>query len=249
MMRQLQFLSVSGNIIKEIQELRYLVKLVNLDVSYNMIEDIQYLKALVNLESLSLSNNKISSVSNLQTLTLLTYLNISNNKIPDIQPLQQLVNLRNLYVSNIVIGDIYVLQNMRKLNVLDISFNKIVDIYFLIYFRDLKSFRFNDNQIVRCPPLSLDFIQMDNNFLANQTNQSIPTQIQLLFANKLYFINDYIYLLIQIRIKRTKLDLKIKSLRQITRKYQTSAEITHLRFSERVLAEMNAWSEIQSSCQ
>ncbi|CAL6057675.1 Hypothetical_protein [Hexamita inflata] len=108
---------------------------------------------------------------------------------------------------------------------------------------------FNDNEVVRCPPLRLDFINSKNNFLANQANQFTPTRIQLLFANKLYFINAYIYLLIQIRIKRTKLDIKIKSLKLITRKYQNSAEKTHLRFSERVLAEMNAWSEIQSSCQ
>ncbi|CAL6062038.1 Conserved_hypothetical protein [Hexamita inflata] len=237
MMRQLQFLSVSGNIIKEIQELRYLVKLVNLDVSHNMIADIQDQKALVNLKSLSISNNKISSLSNLQSLTQLTYLNISNNQIPDIQPLQSLINLKYLYISNIAICDIYRLQNLRELKVLDISFNKIVD-FFIIYFRDLKSLMFNDNQIVRCPPLLIDFIN-SNNFLANQANQSTPTRIQLLF-NELYFINAYIYSQIQIRIKRTKLDLKIKSLKLITRKYQNSVEKTHLRFSERVLAEMNA---------
>ena len=112
----------------DIEPLRKMTKLINLNLALNQISDISPLKGLINLTSLSLWYNNINDISFIGNLTNLKTLYLFNNQISDISPLSGLTNLFSLDLSGNQIDDINVLSSLTNLAFLDLRQNKISDI-------------------------------------------------------------------------------------------------------------------------
>ena len=80
----LDFLSLQGNKIRNLEPLAGLTNFVMLDLEGNQISDISSLKQLSALTELGLSQNQISDISPLQKLSAITVLNLSRNQISDL---------------------------------------------------------------------------------------------------------------------------------------------------------------------
>ena len=113
---------------EDIEPLRHMVNLRELDLHDNEITDISVLSGLTKLRELNLYNNNIADISPLSGLVELEKLRLYNNNIVDISPLSGLVDLRELYISNNEIDDISPLNKLISLELLGLSDNKIVDI-------------------------------------------------------------------------------------------------------------------------
>ena len=119
-------LTVSGGDIpqiSEIDEIRGLEKLVNLeelDLTYNEISEIKNLDNLVNLKKLDLSKNCIEEIKGLQNLSQLEDLDLEFNRISEIKGLEMLFNLKRLNLSeNFKISEFNVRDKRIKLQKLE----------------------------------------------------------------------------------------------------------------------------------
>ena len=92
--------------LKDIDALRGLTALTNLDLGFNEIEDIAALRDLTALTKLNLSKNQIEDISPLSGLTSLTELYILKNEIKDISPLNALTALTGINLAENQIEDI-----------------------------------------------------------------------------------------------------------------------------------------------
>lgn len=99
LLKGLQKLSLSNNIIEKIENLEELTNLTELNLSFNKITVIENLEKLVNLEVLSLYGNLIEKLENLENLEKLEILSVGANKIEDnssILCLRYFENLKSL---------------------------------------------------------------------------------------------------------------------------------------------------------
>ena len=77
------------------------------------IEEIEGLKDLLTLRELNLSNNQITEIKGLEDLKILRILNLSNNQINEINGLENLKNLEYLNLKNNQITEIKGLENIK----------------------------------------------------------------------------------------------------------------------------------------
>ena len=90
---------------EDIDPLRYMTNLRDLNLGDNQISDISVLRGLTNLWALNLNNNRVSDISALRDLSNLTWLAAANNQISDISVLSGLSRLENLALSRNLITD------------------------------------------------------------------------------------------------------------------------------------------------
>ena len=102
----------------DIEPLRYMVNLTELNLTGNQISDIGTLAALTNLTHLYLIDNQISDINPLSELTDLIQLDLWGNPIGDFGPLAGLTNLTFLGVANTQISDISVVAGLTDLTYL-----------------------------------------------------------------------------------------------------------------------------------
>jgi len=91
-------LFITRNRLENIDDLKYLTKLLYLDISSNNLDDISVLKALRGLKYLNISNNAINSVDALKGFDLLTHLYMSVNRVSDLGPLREREEIDGLEV-------------------------------------------------------------------------------------------------------------------------------------------------------
>ena len=152
--KNLKFLYLDRNQIKDISALANLTSLTRLDLSNNQIEDISVLANLTALQDLDLSTNQIEDISDLANLTSLTKLNLSTNQIEDISDLANLTALQDLDLSTNQIEDISDLANLTSLTKLNLSTNQIEDISDLANLTALTELKLYKNQIKDISSLS-----------------------------------------------------------------------------------------------
>lgn len=136
--------------ITNIENLKYLSGINEINLSGNNIVDISPLKESKNLNSINLSNNSLESIEGVKDYFNVTTLKLANNKIKDITPLKYLRTAKALFVggglgyyggsgmyptrslnidlSNNQIEDISVLNELISLYEANLSGNKIKDI-------------------------------------------------------------------------------------------------------------------------
>ena len=93
-----QTLSLSGTLVRDISPLARLTNLRTLYLSFTEVQDISPLAALTNLETLSLSRTQVRDISPLAGLTSLKVLYLYNTQVSDIRPLAGLQHLQALDV-------------------------------------------------------------------------------------------------------------------------------------------------------
>lgn len=114
-------LELEGNNITDITPISRLYGLNTLVLSHNKIEDISCLSGLYQLNALYLSSNRISDLSPVSALTQLETLAIGNNSYDDISPLSALTSMRTLVMCDCGWQDLSALFTMKELFELRIS--------------------------------------------------------------------------------------------------------------------------------
>jgi Leucine-rich repeat (LRR) protein len=126
-MTNLRELNLMSNQIVDISPLSNLANLRNLVLLNNQISDLSPLSGLTELEELDLGENEISDISALSVITNLRRLLLYRNHIDDITPLGELINLRHLELSRNKVSDITPLNVLPMLGILTLVENLITD--------------------------------------------------------------------------------------------------------------------------
>ncbi|HPB25927.1 MAG TPA: DUF4173 domain-containing protein [Bacteroidales bacterium] len=121
-LKNIEFLDISGNQVKDYGALADFDKLYYLDASSNSIYRLDSLPDLPKLNTLNLSNNYISDFTALQKFTGLENLNISgNSERIDLLPVSQIRTLHTLNISQNEIKNIKSIAALKNLKTLYIS--------------------------------------------------------------------------------------------------------------------------------
>ncbi|MCD8353504.1 MAG: leucine-rich repeat domain-containing protein [Clostridiales bacterium] len=119
-------LDLSGNAISDFSAVSRLYSLTSLTMSYNRAEDISCLSGLIHLKTLYLSSNNISDLSPIATLTELETLAIGNNPFTSLDPVSGLTNLTLLVMCDCQIDGLeplYTLTNLIELRISDNTYS------------------------------------------------------------------------------------------------------------------------------
>jgi len=104
--RDLEYLDLNSNYLRDVRPLAALKSLTDLKLSSNYVTDISALSGLGNLQTLDLSKNQITDVSPLRGLSRLSALDLSNNHVSDLSALSGLTALKRLNLNNNQITDL-----------------------------------------------------------------------------------------------------------------------------------------------
>ncbi|XP_048583494.1 leucine-rich repeat-containing protein 49 isoform X2 [Nematostella vectensis] len=121
----LRLLNFQHNLIRNIQHLANLRRLIFLDIYDNQIEEISGLSSLKSLRVLMLGKNRIRKINNLEALTKLDVLDLHGNRISKIENLSHLTELRVLNLAGNEILKVCNISGMRSLAELNLRRNKI----------------------------------------------------------------------------------------------------------------------------
>lgn len=164
-------LNAKGLTDEDIADLRYLIKLRELQIYENNITDLSPLKGLTELTSLSVFKNDISDLSPLEGLVDLQTLYLRSNDISDISPLAGLTNITNLDLSDNHITDISALSGMTSMRLLKLNDNEIEDISALGNMALMDRLHIQNNSISDITPLwrmtELTEIYAENNNISD----------------------------------------------------------------------------------
>ncbi|WP_142415732.1 leucine-rich repeat domain-containing protein [Hathewaya massiliensis] len=112
-----------------IEDLRYLSNLRELDLSMTELKDINVLSNLTNLENLSLFSTGTTDITALKNLGNLKVLNLGQNKIKDIESLKNLFKIESLNLTGNNITNLTPLANMNSLKKLKLAGNDNIKDY------------------------------------------------------------------------------------------------------------------------
>ncbi|CAL5988492.1 leucine-rich_repeat domain-containing protein [Hexamita inflata] len=177
------------NILTNIQTLKYLINLKELDISQNSIAEISPLKCLKSLSKLILRANNVYDLSPLKLLINLCKLDIAENCWVDLSPLKYLVNLNYLSISRCVLKtklksslDISSLQYLTQLSSLFMQQSQVFDISVLRPLTNLKEIAIDGNKITDLRPLEnakqLKYISLNDNYIQDLSAISFYRNIQ-----------------------------------------------------------------------
>jgi Leucine-rich repeat (LRR) protein len=127
-MTELQELYMAHNALTDLTSLTSLKKLVKLDVSYNSIKSLLPLYNVTGLQELNISNNLILEITNIDKLSALKKLDISNNQLVDASTLATCTSLEELNISNNQLTNVTMLSSLMKLTSLNFSHNQVTEI-------------------------------------------------------------------------------------------------------------------------
>eukprot|EP00794_Sanderia_malayensis_P009894 gene9894-10907_t len=124
----LRLLNFQHNLIRKIENLSSLRKLIFLDLYDNQVEEISGLSQLRSLRVLMLGKNRITKIENLQELSKLDVLDLHGNKIAKIENISHLAELRVLNLASNELVTINNLAGLNSLTELNLRRNKITNV-------------------------------------------------------------------------------------------------------------------------
>lgn len=146
-LKDLEVLDLSNNEIIKIDGLSNLKKLKQLNLSFNRISEIENLENLINLKALLLNSNRITEIKGLSNLSVLEILFLSGNRILKIEGLDGLINLKILILPENGISEIENLEDQENLEELNLVHNQIVDLTNIKHLKNLKKLELSENKI------------------------------------------------------------------------------------------------------
>ena len=148
----LEMLDVSDNsALRNIDALRSLGNLLELNLSGNAVSDLSAISSLTNLTKLDISKNSVASLAPISTLSRLSYLDASANLITALGDLGNLTALNFLNLSSNKLTNINVVAGCTALTELNISTNSLTNISKLNSLVNLTSLDFSYNQVTKIP--------------------------------------------------------------------------------------------------
>ncbi|CAL6087117.1 leucine-rich_repeat protein [Hexamita inflata] len=146
--KELRYLSLSGYIGITINPLSQMTQLQNLQLCSCGLANIDSIRYLVNLKELDLQCNKdIIDISPLAQLIQLIVLNLNYCGLRNIEFLKYLINLEDLSLYNNQIIFISPLQELKKLQKLNSEYNLLIDVCILEQHSNFKQFKLDFQQI------------------------------------------------------------------------------------------------------
>ncbi|HET6253241.1 MAG TPA: COR domain-containing protein [Puia sp.] len=150
----LSLLALSGNPIKNLNPLKDLPTLKQLELINTGVTHIGVLKELPNLTYLVLRNNtNIKDWVSLHALTGLTSLDIQGSSLSGVAGLEHLQNLKNLELGGNKIEDLSPLQYLEHLEDVNFSSNQVTSIEFARKLYNLNSLWFYNNKVKDLSPV------------------------------------------------------------------------------------------------
>ena len=133
-MTELQQLHMAHNALTDLTAITGLKKLTTLDIPYNSVQTLVPVYNLTGLQELNLSNNQIVDVSNMDKLPALTHLDLSFNQVADVASIAACTNMVDLNISN----------------------NQLTDVTSLSTLVNMLNFNFSHNQVIALPTFQAD---------------------------------------------------------------------------------------------
>jgi len=124
-LKELEYLDLSGNTVSFLDALSELPKLERLIIRKNALVSVEALGKLESLRQLDAGENAISDITPLKSCSNLESLIVDQNKISDISAVASLKNLAELDISQNMVSDISALRGCVSLQTLSMSGNKI----------------------------------------------------------------------------------------------------------------------------
>lgn len=112
----------------DIENLKYMTKVSEINLSNNQLTDLSPVSELKALQKLTFHNNNVSDISFVKSLGSLTVFGAGNNGISDISPLADRIGLKELWIFDNSIEDITPLADCKYLEYVDVSNNLITDL-------------------------------------------------------------------------------------------------------------------------
>lgn len=112
----------------DIENLKYMTKVSEINLSNNQLTDLSPVSELKALQKLTFHNNNVSDISFVKNLGSLTVFGAGNNGISDISPLADRIGLKELWIFDNSIEDITPLADCKYLEYVDVSNNLITDL-------------------------------------------------------------------------------------------------------------------------
>ena len=153
----------------DINALRKIYSLEEINVSGAQISNIEPLSELTNLKTLYLCSCKVSDLEPLKNLKNLQCLSFNSTRVSNLEPLKGLSDLRELSINETDVLDIEPLKGLINLQILDIGNTKVSDIEPLKKLENLVSLYIYDTQVLDIEPLKeLKNLKITNNEKANE---------------------------------------------------------------------------------
>ncbi len=172
--KELTYLDLNNNAIRNIAPISELKKIQNLDLSHNALNDLTAISNLSTLTELNVAHNDLATLSPITSITGLKSLSANNNVIADLSGFQHLTALQELTVANNKISDISTLASCTAITKLEIANNSVADISMLSGLNALTDLNFSKNKVSKLPQWSTDcaLVNIDGSY--NQLNTLEP---------------------------------------------------------------------------
>ncbi|KAJ2896470.1 hypothetical protein GGI21_005045, partial [Coemansia aciculifera] len=175
---QLRKLDLSNNKLassEELEGLRQLTSLAQVNLSNNILEDMDFVEYMSSVGVLNVSNNKLKRVSkHVAKCGELKAIILGHNAIKTIEHIDGLAKLNTLVVSHNQVDAIPGMPKLRELTKISAAHNRIKCVPDLRLYPALKEVRLNDNKIVSIPEsiracTSLRVVDLGNNLMDDWT--------------------------------------------------------------------------------
>ena len=154
--KELTYLDLSNNALRNIAYLANMPLLQELKLSHNALNDLAALSSLNTLVSLDVSHNNLTTLSPITSITGLKWLEADNNALTELTGFQQMTALEHLSVAQNSLKDITPLGSCTQLTWLNISQNALTDISVLSNLNSLADLNFSHNKVSYLPTWSVD---------------------------------------------------------------------------------------------
>lgn len=124
-LKNLRSIHLQNHKLQSLDGIEGLTKLEYLNVSGGLVKNMESLKNLKSLKSLYLLSNRVTSLDGIEDLENLIYLNMQDNRLTDLDGIERLKNLTSLNVSANKLTSLDGVEKLEKLEKLDASYNKL----------------------------------------------------------------------------------------------------------------------------
>ncbi len=153
--KNLQYLDLSNNAVRDFSALSFMTALTYLDLSDNALTSLNAASGLTGLQTLKVAGNSLTSLSPISGCTSLKELDVSSNSLYSLSGIEKLTALENLNAGDNDLTDLTPVSGLTALHTLDVSDNSLTDISCLSGLNGLQFFYFQYNQVAALPAWSV----------------------------------------------------------------------------------------------
>jgi hypothetical protein len=184
----LQELQLGGAAIKNIKTLTRLINLRSIKLFETPVSNLEPIKGLTNLETIYLFSTQVSDLKPIMNLTNLKALHLLGNQVSNLEPIRGLISLEYLSLSGHYISDLRPINELVNLQELLISSTSVIDLETIKNLANLRELYLNGMQVTDLNPIkNLTKLQrLDIFYCKKITNEQIEDLQKALPKLKIY---------------------------------------------------------------